>query len=229
MAIRVLIADSHMINRYGLRAFLEPIQDIEVIADVATVRGAIEKAAALNPDVVLMDAAMPDGNGLEAIRAIKQRQPRTAILVLASRAEPDMCRHAIVAGAAGYLVAKDLTPEVLASSIRAAHGGKGMIDPDIVRLMVERLHGSSHLSAAAAVRSQYGLTEREVEILILVAQGLSDKEIAAQLFVSDSTVKTHLRAIYGKLKLRNRAHAAAFAVQSRLLDGFRAASVASRP
>lgn len=217
MAIRVLIADDQMLSRHGLRAFLREQPDIEIVGEAGTGREAVEKAVALAPDVVLMDLTMPDGDGVEATRAICQRCPRSHVLVVTVHADPELFRRAVEAGAVGYLL-KDLSPSQLAESIRAVYDGKGMIDPGVARTMIDYLQRTGRMSPAAAVRSLHGLTEREVEVLIHVARGWSDKEIAARLFVSESTVKTHLRAIYAKLHLRNRAHAAAFAVEHRLVD-----------
>jgi DNA-binding NarL/FixJ family response regulator len=217
VAIRVLITDDQMLARHGIRAFLRDAPDIEIVGEASTGLEAVEKAAALSPDVVLMDLTMPGGDGVEATRAIRQRCPRCRVLVVTVHADPELFRRAVEAGAVGYIL-KDISPSHLASAIRAAYDGKGTIDAGIARTMIDYLQRAGRLSPAGAVRNLYGLTEREVEVLRHLARGLSDKEIASRLYVSESTVKTHLRAIYAKLNLRNRAHAAAFAVEHRLVD-----------
>lgn len=219
MAIRVLLVDDQILTRLGLRMILQPEKDIEIVGEAENGRDALEKSVALSPEVVLMDLRMPGGDGIEATRAIKQRCPRTQILILTVYADLELFRKAVAAGAVGYVL-KDITPANLASAIRAVHNGKTMINPTLVRQMVDALSGNNSIAAINASRGLHGLTQREIEVLAGIVQGLSDKEIASKLFLSESTVKTHLRAIYHRLKLRNRAQAAAFAVENNLLTRF---------
>lgn len=219
MSIRVLIVDDQILTRLGLRMILQQEKDIEIVGEAENGRDALEKSVALSPEVVLMDLRMPDGDGIEATRAIRQRCPHTHILIFTVYTDMELFRKAVAAGAVGYVL-KDITPADLASAIRAVHNGKTMINPTIVRQMVDALSGNNALAPTNAVRRLHGLTQREIEVLAGIAQGLSDKEIASKLFLSESTVKTHLRAIYHRLKLRNRAHAAAFAVENNLPTRF---------
>jgi len=217
MRIRVLLADDHVLTRQGLRALFAREHDIEVVGEVSTGREAAELAEKLQPDVVLMDVVMEEGDGIEATRAIRQRCPKTQVLILTVHADQELFRRAIAAGAVGYVL-KDISPENLVRAIRAVYSGKTMVSPRILRGLIEEMQRQAEEGRLGGIRRVHGLTEREVEVLLAVAQGCSDKEIAAQLFVSQSTVKTHLRSIYRKLGVRNRAQAAAWAVEKGLGD-----------
>jgi DNA-binding NarL/FixJ family response regulator len=217
MRIRVLLADDHVLTRQGLRALFAREHDIEVVGEASTGREAVALAEKLQPDVVLMDVVMGEGDGIEATRTIRQRCPKTQVLVLTVHADQELFRRAIAAGAVGYVL-KDISPENLVRAIRAVYSGKTMVSPRILRGLVEEMQRRAEEGGLGGIRRAHGLTEREVEVLLAVAQGSSDKEIAAQLFVSQSTVKTHLRSIYRKLGVRNRAQAAAWAVEKGLGD-----------
>jgi DNA-binding NarL/FixJ family response regulator len=218
VTIRVLIVDDQALARLGLRAILEAEQDIEVVGEAGSGREALEKAVALRPDLALVDVIMPGGDGIEAARAIKQRCPNTEILILTVHGDLDLLRKAATAGATGYLL-KDIPPTNLVNAIRDIHGGKTMIYPAIARRMVGDYRSGKGMPALTAVGQRYGLTQRKMDVLLEVALGLSDKEIASKLFLSKSTVKTHLRAIFHKLKIRNRTEAAAFVMAHGLLAG----------
>ncbi len=215
MAIRVLLVDDQILTRMGLRAVLKDAAGLEIAGEAENGREAVARAIELTPDVVLMDLKMPGGDGIEATRAIKQRCPGTQVLILSVYADQDLFRQAAAAGAAGYVL-KDISPANLISAIRAVHQGKAIINPGLARQLLEDLAGSDRAEEAAR-RRPYGLTEREIEVLVEVARGFSDKEIASKLYLSESTVKSHLRAIYRRLRLRNRAQAAAFVMQKNLL------------
>ncbi len=217
MTIRVLIVDDQALTRQGLKGALHPESDIEIVGEAEDGRGALEKAVGLQPDVVLMDLMRPGEGGIEVTSAIKQRCPRTQILILTVSPDPYLFRRAAAAGAIGYVL-KDISPMNLANGIRAVHNGTTMINPAVARRLVEDLFAGNG-AAGISSRHQYGLTQREIDVLAGVTKGLSDKEIASMLFLSESTVKTHLRTIYHKLKLRNRAQAAAFMVDKGLLQG----------
>jgi len=217
MSIRVLIVDDQALSRQGLRGALHPESDIEIVGEAEDGRSALEQALSLQPDVVLMDLMRPGGGGIEVTSAIKQKCPRTQIFILTVYPDPYLFRRAAAAGAVGYVL-KDISPANLASGIRAVHNGKTMINPAIARRLVEDLFAGNG-AAWSSPGHQHGLTQREIDVLAGVAKGLSDKEIASRLFLSESTVKTHLRAVYHKLKLRNRAQAAAFMVDKGLLQG----------
>lgn len=214
--IRVLVVDDHALMRQGIRATVKGEGDIEVVGEAGSGQDAVEQVAALSPDVVLMDVMMPGGDGIEATRTIKQRSPNTQVLVITVYADQELFRKAVEAGAAGYVL-KDISPANLVKAIRAVHSGKTMINPALARKMVDYLFTIGNGPSSAGASRGHGLTERETDVLIGVAQGLSNKEISSKLFMSESTVKTHIRGIYYKLKLRNRAQAATFAIEKGLL------------
>ncbi len=214
--IRVLVVDDQVLTREGIRAILEGERDIEVVGDAKNGQDAVTQTLALSPDLILMDIRMPDGDGIEAARMIKHRAPNTQVLMVSAYADQDLFHSAISAGAAGYVL-KDISPANLAKAIRAIHNGKTMINPDLARKMMDYVFQMSGSCGGGAPRRVVGLTQRETEVIVAVARGFSNREIAKQLFVSESTVKTHLRSVYHKLKLRNRAQAAGFAIEKGLL------------
>lgn len=220
IVIRVLLVDDQILTRIGLRMILQTEKDIMIVGEAANGREAVDMVLALRPEVVLMDLRMPESDGIDATQTIKQRCPRTQVLILSVYADLELFRKAAAAGAVGYVL-KDITPANLVNAIRAVHNGKTMINPTIARQMVESLVSHDRASADTACRRLRELTDRDIEVLAGVTQGLADKEIAAKLFLSESTVKTHLRAIYRKLGLRNRAHAATFAIENNLVTKFR--------
>ncbi len=214
--IRVFLVDAQILMRHGLKMILSSESDIAVVGEADSGHQAIEHVTALRPDVVLMDIAMPGGNGLDAIRAIKLRSPATQVLVLTTHSNQDLFQEAAEAGAVGYVL-KDISAGNLVNAIRAVHTGATMINPILARQMVEGFsQGGGTLSPKITPRPRR-LTRREVDILVEVAQGLTDKEIASKLLVSETAVKNCLRTLYSRFKLRNRAHAAAFAVRRGLL------------
>lgn len=216
MSIRVLLADDQIVTRVGLKALLQPERDIAIVGEAEDGKDALAKAVSLSPDVVVMDMMMPGLDGIEATRAIRQRCPKTQVLILTAYADQDLFRKSAQAGATGYIL-KDVSPTDLAEAIRTVHEGKTMISPIVARQMVNYLFATRNEPDTVGTPRRHGLTRREIEVLLGVAQGFSDKEIASKLFLSESTVKSHLRAVYHKLKLRNRAQAAAFAVEKDLL------------
>jgi NarL family two-component system response regulator LiaR len=203
--IRILIADDHAVVRHGLRALITTEADLELIGEASDGVEAIELTSKLKPDVILMDMAMPRKTGLEAIRDIKQADPQACILVLTSFAEDDQVFPAIKAGAAGYLL-KDTAPRELVQAIRDVHRGEVSLHPTIARKLVGELKRPIDLPPA-----EEQLTEREVQVLALVARGLANQEIADQLFIGERTVRTHISNILGKLHLANRTQAALYA------------------
>jgi DNA-binding NarL/FixJ family response regulator len=215
MPVRVMIVDDHGIVRSGLRALLQPEPDMAIVGEAATVKEAVKKAVELKPDVVLMDVNLPDGSGIEATRLIKDSCPETQVLMLTVYDDQDTVLKAVQAGAIGYVL-KDIPPEYLIRAIRSVHTNGTMINPSIARKMVERLATTERDVVLANFRRGPGLTDREIEVLKEVAAGLSDKEIALKLYLSEPTIKSHLRSIYQKLRVRNRAQAAAYAVRNGL-------------
>ncbi len=208
--IRVLIADDHTIVRGGLRSLLEHSDDIEVIAEAVDGVDAVMKSRTLNPDVILIDIEMPRKNGIEAIAEIKQFNPQARVLVLTSFTEDDKVFAAIKAGALGYLL-KDSSITLLLSAVRDVARGESELDPLIARKLIRELH-----RPAALPPSDEPLTEREVEVLVMVARGFSNQEIADMLVISERTVRTHVSNILSKLHLANRTQAALYALKEGL-------------
>jgi NarL family two-component system response regulator LiaR len=212
VTIRVLIADDHAVVRQGLRTFLELQEDIEVVQDVADGEAAVAAVERQAPDVVLMDLVMPGVDGVEAIRRIRERRPQARVLVLSSFLDDERLFPAVRAGAAGYLL-KDVEPRELVKAIRTVHGGEALLHPAVAaRLMDEFAAGR------AAEPNLDGLTDREREVLTLIARGLPNKLIARELSISEKTVKTHVSSILGKLGLTDRTQAALYAVRSGLVE-----------
>ena len=211
-SIRVLIADDHAIVRSGITALLAQVPDIEVVGEASDGQQAITQAAILRPDVILMDLVMPNVDGIEAIRQIKARQPDSRILVLTSFAADDKVFPAIKAGALGYLL-KESRPSDLIEAIRQVYRGESALHPTIARKV---LHELTHPPARPPTPDP--LTEREMDVLRLVAQGLGNQEIAAKLGVGDATVRTHVSNILAKLQLANRIQVALYALREGLVS-----------
>jgi NarL family two-component system response regulator LiaR len=208
--IRLLITDDHSIVRKGIKALLATEKDMEVVGEAENGAEAVAKAAALTPDVVLMDLVMPEMDGIEATRRITAEQPGTRILVLTSFAADDKVFPAVKAGALGYLL-KDSTPDQLLEAIRQVHRGEPSLEPSIARKVLQEL---SH--PAQGKQTAEPLTERELDVLRLIAQGMSNREIAGKIFVAEWTVRSHVSNILGKLHLASRTQAALYALKSGL-------------
>ena len=209
--IRVLIVDDHKVVRDGLKFFLAPMGGIEVIGEAENGLEAIEKTGRLHPDVVLMDLLMPVMNGVEATRAIKEKHPDVQVLVISSFAEDEKVVAAIRAGASGYLL-KDSSPQDLQTSIFEIFNGESALPPRIANIVIRALNQPETPPNPHAVP----LTDREIEVLKMVARGYSNQEIADQLVISVWTVRTHLTNILTKLNLENRTQAALFALREGL-------------
>ena len=209
--IRIFIADDHAIIRKGIRAMLETVPDIELVGEAVNGREAVSGVEKLRPDVVLMDLVMPDMDGIEAIRRIKAQQPKACILVLTTFAGEDKIFPAIKAGALGYHL-KDASPEELVQAIRQVYRGQPSLHPIIARKVLQELASP----AAERPPTPEPLTQREVEVLQLVAQGLDNQEIADKLVISEATVRTHVSNILGKLQLASRTQAALYALREGL-------------
>ena len=205
--IRVLIADDHAVVRRGLQVLIDSEPGMKVVGEAEDGIQAVLEARALKPDVILMDLVMPRQDGLAAIVEIKDEQPGARILVLTSFAEDDKVFPAIKSGALGYLL-KDSSPDDLLHAIRDVHAGESALHPTIARKLIHEISQPSDLPLAAEP-----LTDREVEVIRLVAQGLSNAEIGEQLFIASRTVRTHVSNILGKLHLVNRTQAALYALR----------------
>jgi two-component system NarL family response regulator len=215
--IRVMICDDHALFRRGLIMVLEAEDDIEVVAEAEDGEDAIEKAVEFVPDVVLMDVRMPGVDGIEATRRIAEKVPTAKILMLTVSDEEEDLYEAIKAGATGYLL-KEVSIEEVAPAARAVVAGQSLISPS----MASKLLGEfSNLAKRAEERSSVPtprLTERELEVLRLVALGKSNREIAGDLYISENTVKNHVRNILEKLHLHTRMEAVMYAVREKLLE-----------
>lgn len=208
--IRVLIADDHPVVRDGLRGLMEIQPDIEVVGEARDGIEAVDQARLLKPDVMLLDMVMPGKDGVQAIIEIKEENPEARILVLTSYAEGEMAFPAIKAGALGYLL-KDSSPEELLQAIHNVYRGQISLHPTVARMLVEELGRPSELPP-----TEEPLTEREVDVLQLVAQGMSNQEIAETLVVGERTVSTHVSNILDKLHLANRTQATLYALRKGL-------------
>jgi len=208
--IRVLIADDHPIVRDGLRTLIETEPGIDLVGEAQNGLEAIVKARELLPDVILMDLVMPIKDGIQAINEIKATHPQISILVLTSFSEEDKVFPAIRAGASGYLL-KDTLPSQLLQAIQDVHRGEASLHPSIALQLIREINQPSNLPLAADP-----LTESELEVLRLLAQGLTNQEIAERLVRSEWTIRTHVRNILSKLHLANRTQAALYALREGL-------------
>ena len=202
--IRIVLADDHDVVRRGLQALIGIEPDMDIVGIGGNGLEAVQKVRETDPDVVLLDVQMPHKNGIEAIADIKQFNPAIRILMLTSFGDDDMVFAAIKAGALGYLL-KDSSPEELLQAIRNVFRGRSSLHPDIALKVIQELNKPV---PAAHPLTEEPLTEREVEVLQLVARGFSNNDIAEELVVSERTVRTHISNILGKLHLANRTQAA---------------------
>jgi two-component system, NarL family, response regulator LiaR len=208
--IRVLIADDHAVVREGLRGLISSEAGMAVVGEAKDGLETVLKAHALRPDVILVDLVMPRKDGIQAITEIKKNDPEARILVLTSFAEDDKVFPAIKSGALGYLL-KDSSPQELLQAIRDVYHGESSLHPTIARKLIRELSQPTDLPPV-----EEPLTERELDVLRLVAQGLSNDEIGSRLFISERTVRTHVSNILGKLHLANRTQAALYALREGL-------------
>jgi NarL family two-component system response regulator LiaR len=215
--IRVLIVDDHAMVRQGLRTFLE-LQNtsalpIEVTGEAANGIEAVELAKQTQPDIVLLDLVMPEMDGLHATPKIIEASPRSRVIILTSFGEEDKVLPAIRAGAQGYLL-KDIPPNELVQAVREAYQGKVQLHPEIAKkLMLLAAAKEGATTSHVATESENGLTDREQEVLQLIANGMNNREIAEKLFISEKTVKTHVSNILSKLHLDDRTQAAIYALR----------------
>ncbi|MFI9809629.1 response regulator [Streptomyces sp. NPDC052301] len=218
MTIRVVVADDQMMVREGFSVLLNAMPDIEVVGEAVNGREAVERVRELAPDVVLMDIRMPELNGIDATREIVAADAAAKVLVLTTFDLDEYVYQALRAGASGFLL-KDASARQLADGVRVVASGEALLAPSVTRRLItefSRLSEPPRLMPAA--HTAYGeLTERETEVLILIAQGLSNAEMAERLVVAESTIKTHVSRILVKLGLRDRTQAAVFAYEARLV------------
>ena len=209
--IRVLLVDDHAVVRMGLRAFFDLLPDIEVVGEAADGSEGVAMARRLTPDVVLMDLLMPNMDGVTAIGRIKAELPETEIVTMTSFIEEEKVTAALEAGASGYVL-KDAEAEEVAQAIRAAYAGEVHLDPQVARLLAQRMRAKKDPEPVEP------LTDREKDVMRLLGQGMSNKEIGATLFITERTARTYVSNILGKLGLASRTQAALWAVEHKLVE-----------
>ncbi len=205
--IRILIADDHLVVREGLRTILSVEEDFVIVGEAVDGKDALAQCAQVRPDLVLMDLRMPEMDGIEAIRQIKSRFPQVVIVILTTYDDDELIVRGLRAGAKGYLL-KDATRRVLFETIRAAMRGEALLPPAIAAKVVARLSESGPVEE---------LSDREREVLRLLARGAANKEIALALNIAERTVKAHLTHIFGKLGVSSRAEAVAYAMRAGII------------
>jgi two-component system response regulator DevR len=209
---RLLVVDDHEVVRQGLVALLDRRPNFQVVAEAGTVEEAIAQAHLHQPDIVIMDVRLPDGSGVEACREIRADLPDTRVVMLTSFPDDEAVLSAIVAGAAGYLL-KQIRARDLVAGLEAVGRGESLLDPAVTERVLARVR---QIASGEIHDELSGLTPQERKILMLVAEGMTNKEIAAEIFLSDKTVKNYVSSILAKLNLERRAQAAAFVARNRL-------------
>jgi DNA-binding NarL/FixJ family response regulator len=214
--IRVLVADDQALVRDGLVTLLGLVEGIEVVGAAADGEEAVRLAEQLHPDVLLMDLRMPRMDGAEATRKVLALERPPRVLVLTTYADDDSIFAALQAGALGYLT-KDSGAADIALAIRTVHAGKALLEPEVQRRLLEMGRGDVRPNPPPVPPPPDGLTQRELDVLVLIAHGLSNQEIARRLFVSEATVKTHINNLFSKAALRDRAQAVTYAYRHGLV------------
>jgi DNA-binding NarL/FixJ family response regulator len=210
--LRLLVVDDHEVVRQGLVALLDRREGFEVVAQAATVTESIALAARYEPDLVIMDVRLPDGSGIEACREIRANRPETRVVMLTSYPDEEAVLSAIIAGASGYLL-KQIRGRDLVSALEAVGRGESLLDPAVTEKVLERVR---RVASGSATDELAELTGQERKILLLVAEGKTNKEIASEVFLSDKTVKNYVSSILSKLNLQRRTQAAAFVAKRHL-------------
>ncbi len=211
---RILIVDDHEVVRLGLRSLIDRHPDFEVVAEAANGREAIEKVASYQPDVVVLDIRLPGMSGVEVCQQITEKYPNTKVIMLTSYAEDEMLFAAIRAGAAGYVL-KQIGGDDLIRAIEAVGRGEALLDPSLTQRVFEEVRKAQREEEASAFAE---LTNQEMQVLQLVSEGKTNREIADALYLGEGTVRNYVSNILGKLGVANRAEAAAYAVQHNLKD-----------
>ncbi len=214
--VRVLLADHLALIRHGIRALLSLVEDVEIVGEVATANELVRVAKEVEPDVILLDQDLP-GDSLQATRAVKEAMPAVEIIIMTDRLDDVKALQAIEAGATGYIL-KDIPVANLAAALRAVCNGRAFFHPEITRKMIERLVRLTREQRSRLHLESEGLTARELDILIELAKGSTDREIAAKFVVAEGTVKTHIRHILRKLGVRNRTQAVAYVLRRGLIQ-----------
>ena len=212
--LRILVVDDHEVVRQGLVALLDRREGLQVVAQAGTVAEAIEQARRFEPDIVVLDVRLPDGSGIEACREIRSELPKTRVIMLTSYPDEEAVLSAIVAGASGYLL-KQIRARDLVAAIETVGHGESLLDPAVTEKVLDRVR---RMASGTYTNEVAQLTGQEQKILLLVAEGKTNKEIASEIFLSDKTVKNYVSSILSKLNLERRAQAAAF-VAKHLMPG----------
>jgi DNA-binding NarL/FixJ family response regulator len=214
--VRVLIVDDHALFRHGLVQVLQTVPDLQIVGEARDGMEAIEQAAELLPDVILMDVRMPTVNGIEAARRIRVAQPATRILMLTESEDEEDLYASVRAGAIGYLL-KEVAIDEIADAIRAVANGQALVSPSMTTKLLSEFNSLSR--RLEEEHDGRRLTDRELEVLRLIARGMSNKDIGGELVIAENTVRNHVRNILEKLQVRSRVEAAMYAVREKLVDG----------
>jgi two-component system, NarL family, response regulator DevR len=206
--LRLLLVDDHEVVRLGLAALLEDVPGVLIVGEAGSGIEALRACERLAPDLVLLDIRLPDQSGVEICQQITERWPQIRVVILTSFADDDLIAEAILAGAAGYVL-KQVGNQELLRAIEAVRQGKALLDPQVTQRMLQRMRRTERLLDAGAFRE---LSKREIEVLLLVAEGKSNQEIAEALTVTEKTVRNHVSSLLEKLDLRNRVELATYAV-----------------
>ncbi len=216
--IRILVVDDHTLVREGFARMLELSPELQVLGQAASAKDALEMVKTLQPDIVLMDINMPGMNGIEATRILKNEYPDVEVIILSMYDEEQYVLESVKAGATGYVL-KEISPEDLLRAVKTVHNGGSMIQPSLARkVLKEFAHLARESPAPGRATLLRELSEREVEVLQYVADGKSNREIADTLTISEKTVKAHLRSIFRKLEVSDRAQAVAYAMRKGLVE-----------
>jgi NarL family two-component system response regulator LiaR len=206
--IRVMLVDDHTMVRHGLATFLKIFDDLRLVGEAESGEAAIQLCSEILPDVVLMDIVLPKMDGITAIRAIRNQNPKIKIIALSSFKEGDIIQNALEAGAIGYLL-KDISADDLAQAIRAAYSGRATLSPEAAQALVKNANQMPTLIS--------NLTKREYEVLVLLVEGLNNKQIAERLTVSPSTIKSHVSNILSKMEVTSRTEAVTLALRNHII------------
>ena len=213
--LRLLVVDDHEVVRQGLVSLLDRREHFQVVAEAGTAAEAVEMARKFEPDLVVMDVRLPDGSWIEACREIRAEFPATRVVILTSYPDEEAVLSAIIAGASGYLL-KQIRSRDLVSALESVGRGESLLDPAVTEKVLDRVR---RIATGTYTDEMAQLTQQEQKILLLVAEGKTNKEIASEVFLSDKTVKNYVSSILSKLNLERRAQAAAFVARHRLKGG----------
>ena len=213
--LRLVVVDDHEVVRQGLVSLLDRREGLQVVAEAGSVAESLEMTRKFQPDIVVMDVRLPDGSGIEACREIRSELPNTRVVILTSYPDEEAVLSAIIAGASGYLL-KQIRARDLVSALESVGRGESLLDPAVTEKVLDRVR---RIATGAYTDELAQLTQQEQKILALVAEGKTNKEIAAEVYLSDKTVKNYVSSILSKLNLERRAQAAAFVAKHRIGSG----------